>query len=393
MTAAADAHRIRRLGVDDVDAYCALREHSFGYPDDDATRTVFAGRMPSMLGAFDAAGSLVASASGHRLETFVAGDRRGLLGVAAVQTAPSARRRGVARRLMTHLLGDARDDGVGWSMLYPFDPRFYERLGWQSLPTGVRLRLPTSALGPPARTDATALTGPLRPALQPIYERCAPLWNFTNARTTGPWDAWEELQPERGRRTVAFALPDAYAVHRLRADDAATTTLEVHDALWCSAAGREALLSLLRSYQGQAEMVELEVPRDDALAWAWADWHATATHATRMVRVVDVAAALAGLPLPPDAAPVRVRVHDVLAPWNAGTWRLSARDARCAVTRVTGGADARVDVRAVTLLVSGAATPAAVERAGMVRGDARALRTLASLSAGLTPYHALSDRF
>lgn len=384
---------LRRLEPGDVAAYRALREHSFGFPDDAETDTAFVERMPSTVGAFDDGGRLVASAAGHRFETFVAGQPRRLLGVAAVQTEPAARRRGVARRLLTRLLEDARDDGVGWGMLYPFDPRFYERLGWQALPAGVQLRLPIAALGPPCTTDARAIQGSIGAVLTPLYRRCAEGWSFTNARTSGPWDGWEDLQPAVGKRGAAFDLGDAYAVLQLRAEGPATTTLDVHDALWCSAAGYASLLRLLRSYHGQAEVVRIDVPRDSDLAWSWADWHATPTYATRMVRVVEVEAALRGLPFPASTAPVTVRVIDDTAPWNEGTWRVAANGQGCSATRTSGPAAVQADVRALALLAGGGVTPFALKHAGLVAGDDAALAALGALAGGRSPYHAVSDRF
>ena len=383
---------LRRLQAADVEAYKRLRGHSFGFPAGDDTDAAFRSRMPTTVGAFDDAQRLVASATGHRLETYVAGRVRPLLGVAAVQTEPAARRRGLARRLVHTLLEDARGAGVGWGMLYPFDPAFYARLGWQALPTGVRLRLPIAALGAPSRTDAQALEGAAGPRLDALYARCAAHWNFTDARTQNPWDAWEDLQTDAGERVAAFDLGDAYAVVRLRTA-ATVTTLEVRDALWCSSQGREALLRLLRSYHGQAEQVELEVPRDDALAWSWGDWYATATNATRMLRVIDVQAALAGLPYPHDARSLTLRVRDGGAAWNDATWRLAAGDEGCSVTPATGVADVEVDVRALALVVGGVSTPNALRLAGVVEGDDKALDVLAALAGGRSAYHALNDRF
>jgi len=389
----AAAYAVRDLTADDVGAYRALRDHSFGFPDNAETDAAFRERMASTIGAFDGAGRLVSSAAGHRFETFVAGLPRRLLGIGAVQTEPSARRRGVARRLLVRLLERARDEGTGWSMLYPFDPRFYERLGWQALPTGVRLRLPIAAFGPPSTTDAVALEGPLGAALAPLYRRCAALWNFTNARTTGPWDCWDDLRPAAGERGAAFDLGDAYAVLQLRSEGADSTTLVVHDALWCSAAGYAALLRLLCAYNGQAEHVVVDVPRDSDLAWSWSDGHAVPAHGTRMVRVVDVAAALRGLPFPDAAGPVTLRVVDGLAPWNDGTWHVAADGEGCTVTPASGSADVHADVRALPLLVGGGATPGALRHAGLVAGDDAALGALRALGGERSPFHALSDRF
>jgi hypothetical protein len=57
-----------------------------------------------------------------------------------------------------------------------------------------------------------------------------------------------------------------------------------------------------------------------------------------------------------------------------------------------GDADATLDVRALPLLVGGAATPEAVRAPASPRATS-ARRTLAALAAGVTPFQALNDRF
>jgi predicted acetyltransferase len=384
---------LRTLRDDDLDAYLELREHSFGYPPGDDVRTELRGRMPLTVGAFDATGRLVASAARPRFETYVAGRRQPLLGIAAVQTSLPARRRGVARSLLVELLADGREDGIGWSLLYPFDPRFYDRLGWQSLPTGVRLGMDIAWLEPPRPVDARPIGSDLRGALHELHQRCAAQWNFSNARTVGPWDVWSGMLPEPGGRGAAYRVEDGYAVVRLRQAGGAGTTLDVIDAAWCSPGGRGEVLALLAAYAGQADRVEIEVPRDEALAWSFADWFPMPTHATRMARVVDVTAALAPLVPYDDVRACTVRVRDASAPWNDGTWRITPGDAGCAVAPSSDAAEATLDVRALPLLVGGAATPEAVVRAGLADGDRRALATLAALSAGRTPFQSLNDRF
>ena len=384
---------LRTLHDDDLDAYLELREHSFGYPPGDDVRTELRGRMPFTVGAFDPTGRLVASAARPSFETFVGGRRQPLLGVAAVQTTLPARRRGVARTLMARLLADGREDGIGWSLLYPFDPRFYDRLGWQSLPTGVRLAMDMAWLEPPRPVDTWPVGSDLRSALQEVYQRCAAGWNFSNARTVGPWDVWSDMLPERGGRGAAYRVEDGYAVLRLRDAGAAGTILDVIDAAWCSPSGRDEVLSLLAAYGGQADRLEIELPHDEALAWSLADWFTVPTRATRMVRVVDLTAALAPLVPNDDTLACTVRVRDALAPWNDGTWRITPGPEGCAVEPTSAAVAATLDVRAVPLLVGGAATPEAVLRAGLADGDRRALATLAALSTGRTPYQSLNDRF
>ena len=384
---------LRPLTEDDLASYLVLRDHSWGYANGGAARADMRERLPESLGAFDETGRLLASAAGPHIEAFVARRRVRMHAVAAVQTMPTARRRGLAAALLERLLADARDGGLGWSLLYPFDPRFYARLGWQALPSGVRLSMSTRWWTRPEPVEAEQVSGDLRVALQALHLRCAAGWSFSNARTMGPRDTWAGLRPEPGRRGAAFRVEDGYAVVRLLETSPQHLTLQVVDAAWCSAAGRRNVVGVLGAYQGQVQRIELEVPRDDALAWDWSTWWSVATNATPMARVVDLPAALAAVGTTSDLPTVTLRVRDRWAPWNDGTWRLTPGADGCAVSAVASGASATLDVRALPLLLGGAATPEAVVRAGLAEGDTTPVAVLAALSAGVTPHHGLADYF
>ncbi|MBA2667716.1 MAG: GNAT family N-acetyltransferase [Trueperaceae bacterium] len=389
---------VRRLVDDDVERYLELRDVSFGYPGGDDIRAEIAGRMATTWGAFRG-DALAASLADPRFEVYVAGVRVPMAGVAAVQTAPEHRRLGLAARLLRHALEIARDDGIGWSLLYPFDPRFYTRYGWQGLSTGVTLEMPLERLAGGALADATRVTSDLRGAFQALYARCAVGWTFANARTIGPWDVWEDLLAEPGQQGLAYRLDDAYVVlqHHYE-DDQHGPVLRVRDHAHASASGRRALLALLASFAGQSSKIVIDVPATDPLAWDWSGWYAKHARKTLMARVADVPSAIARLRARTstgeriDLDPCTVTIRDAFAPWNEGSWRVTPGPDRCVVAR-SDRAITTLDVRGLALLLSGAVTPRTVILAGLAEGDHAALDTLATLAAGRTPYQAPVDAF
>ncbi|MGA8112250.1 MAG: GNAT family N-acetyltransferase [Actinocatenispora sp.] len=68
--------------------------------------------------------------------------------VAAVATHPAARRQGLARDMLRHILADMREQGQVVSTLYPFRPSFYERFGYTGLPPERRASLTPADLAP-----------------------------------------------------------------------------------------------------------------------------------------------------------------------------------------------------------------------------------------------------
>jgi predicted acetyltransferase len=387
----------RVLGPDDLDGYLRLREGSFGYPAGDETMAAFRARLPNSWGAF-VGGDLAAVVTQHPYRAWVAGACVPVGGFGAITTAPEHRRAGHVARLMGTALADGRAKGHGWNLLYPFDAAFYGRYGWASVPTGVPLALPPERLpaGVPGRL--ARVDGPARAGLEAPYARFAATRTFTDARTEGPWDAWEDLEPQPGQRLLRYAGADAFLAVQLR-DEAGAVRLDVLDLGWCDAGGRDAVWGALAAFRGQAAVVRLEAPWDDPVTLDRQRGFAVTGHAPLMARVADVAIAAAALravaddDAPLDLPPVKVAVRDGYAPWNDGTWRLTPGPDGTAVAKARGAADATVDVRALALLWSGAAAPADVRRAGWAEGDGRALATLAALAAGRRPFRSPVDRF
>lgn len=387
----------RVLGPDDLAGYLRLREGSFGYPAGDEALEAFRARLPNSWGAF-VDGELAAVVTQHPYRAWVAGARVPLGGFGGVATAPEHRRAGHVARLMRAALEAGRAQGFGWNLLYPFDAAFYGRYGWASVPTGVPLALPPERLPPGVPGRLARVDGPARDGFAAPYARFAPTRTFADARTEGPWDAWEDLEPKPGQRLLRFAGADAFLALQLR-DEAAGVRLDVLDLGWCDAAGRDAVWGVLAAFRGQAAVVRMEVPWDDPVAADRQRGHAVAGPAGLMARVADVATAAAALRAVADddaaldLAPLVLKVVDGYAPWNDGTWRLTPGAEGTEVEPTRGPADATVDVRGLALLWSGAAAPADVRRVGWAEGDGRSLATLAAMSAGRRPFRSPVDRF
>jgi predicted acetyltransferase len=88
------------------------------------------GGLETVLVARAADGSLSGACKIYRMTQRVTGVPMPMMGLAAVAVAPRARRRGLGARLCRHAMEAARTRGDLLSVLYPFRPDFYERLGW-----------------------------------------------------------------------------------------------------------------------------------------------------------------------------------------------------------------------------------------------------------------------
>lgn len=123
---------VRRLQEGDLEQLFALRQVSFLDRSNFADETVRArhrARLPYTFGHF-LEGRLTSAAVCYPFEMFLAGQRVQVGGLAGVLSAPQTRRRGFVREVLKNILERLSQDGVGWALEYPFDPRFYARYGF-----------------------------------------------------------------------------------------------------------------------------------------------------------------------------------------------------------------------------------------------------------------------
>jgi predicted acetyltransferase len=71
-----------------------------------------------------------AAAKIYRMTEYIAGAPMPMMGLAAVAVAPPRRRRGIGARLCVDAIEAAAERGDVVSVLYPFRPDYYDRLGW-----------------------------------------------------------------------------------------------------------------------------------------------------------------------------------------------------------------------------------------------------------------------
>src|SRR5690606_41430847 len=144
---------VRLIEEHDSDAAMAIRGFAYGHPRNDEHRSFLERNAPHILGSFQD-GELVSVATMWPFTAYVGGARKPLGGLASVATEPTARRRGHVADLLRAWFTRLCESGCGLSADSPFDPRFYARYGYQSVPHGYLLRPPMDALSPAEAVDA-----------------------------------------------------------------------------------------------------------------------------------------------------------------------------------------------------------------------------------------------
>ncbi|MET7707744.1 GNAT family N-acetyltransferase [Micromonospora sp. NPDC005413] len=369
-----DPVHVRELAADDLDAAWELGRFAFG---SDPQRPAHATATPAGLtryGAFDDTGRLVGKAVDLHHDQWWSGSAVSAADVAGVAVAPEARGRGVARAMLTALLCGARDRGAAISALYPTVAAPYRACGWETAGVLRTVDLATALLPrhrPAAHLVVRAGTAADLPAVAALYERVT---RHRNGMLTRRGELFDVFTADRGLPGDGLTLVKddgdlvGYATWQRGRGYGADSVLTVDEALAVTAEAARELVGVLASWASVAptlrlcpfdgDVVGLHLPLESAREHERDLW---------MHRPVDVARAVSARGWPAHVrGTVDVTLVDPLAEWNSGTWRLTVAEGAGELTRISGEADLRLDVRGFALLYAGAAPARSVAQAGLL---------------------------
>lgn len=330
------------------------------------------GGIETVLAAREAGGELAGACKIYRMEEYIAGAALPMMGLAAVAVAPAFRRKGYGARLCVEAIHAAADRGDVVSVLYPFRPAYYERLGWGLVGSLWEHRFRTSDLEAPG-ADGAARVRPASleedgAAISGCYHRVARHANGPVRRDEAVW-RYRLLGEELGVRPLADgALRRAEGDPRLRAvvydDDGVTGyallryvrkptpeqhTLHVRELIAETEEAYRGLLAHLASQHDQWPLAlhyarpgerfgdRLREPRPPGYRPARSLYFPTARVVRGpMLRVLDVPAALRRRPLAGGPVHFGLTVRDPERPENDGPW--TVRQEREGGVEVTPGA-------------------------------------------------------
>ena len=388
---------IRSLTEDDLPQLFAIRQVAYLDTSDfgDAVaQQRHVDRLPYTRGYFEE-GTLTSAAVVYPFEMYLAGQPTPMGGLASVLSAPEYRRRGHVEALLKDALSNLRAQEVGWCVEYPFDPRYYARYGWGSVPSGSVVTCPSEKLFGGRAPAAKRLTKDELERLEPTYAHWAAGYNFARRRGERLHGSWSTIlaRPWETRERFIYKLDDAYCVLSLAHDDAADVmTLTVEDYAYSSPEGRSHLWRFVGSFHGQADRVRLHLPGDEPLLFDL-QGYVEANRSSFQARVVDVPRALHGL-FSKDTLSFTLKVHDDFCAWNDGVFGLELSPRGTKVEKVEAeDADVSLDVRALPLLLSGGVNARTAQRTGLAEGDLEYLEALTTLAGGRVPFMAKADYF
>ena len=307
------------------------------------------------LGVFDG-GHLLAAAHYHDMVQWWHGQPVPMAGVASVAVAPEERGRGTGRALTRALLGLIGDRGFPISVLYPATLALYRSLGWEIAGGLSQLRIPAHSLRSLVPPDASlpgpapGTAAPPPAAAHPRMRRCGPRDATDVLATVGRMhqalrDCGPNTRDEAAiarwlsdEQRFAYLAPDGFLAYRWQQGN---DELLVERVIASSAATTRAIWGIVASHSSIAGTVQATVGPADPVRWLTTNPDVRPAGRTAwMLRVVDVAAAVAARGFPPGVGLTAVlRLADPDRPAHDGWWTLDVGGGRGVLTPAGPGPD------------------------------------------------------
>jgi predicted acetyltransferase len=376
----------------DVHRLGAVLSDVFGFPAAEASGW-FSNAGQQNLRIVREGGEIVGGLLLIPMAQFWGGRSVGLCGVAGVGTAPQARGKGSATRMMAACLRELRAQGHLLAALYPATQPLYRRVGFEQ--AGARVELKVAVRDLPSDERALCVT-PFRPTdarlddLQRLYG--------AQARTRDGWldrgtYVWNRVQQPRGMLAQGYLVgppdaPEGYVFFAKVRDGGPRFDLHVTDLVYQSPRAARRILALLADHASLANEVTWFSSAQDPLLLLLAEQRARVRIENChywMLRLLDVPAALQARGFPPGlSGRLELEVEDELLEANAGRWTLEVAAGRAQVQPGGGGA-LRGHVRALAPLYSGHRSATELCGVGLLEGTPQALEAADALFAGRAP--------
>lgn len=306
-------------------------------------------------------------------------------GIGSVSTHPAGRRKGYARKMLTHLFTYHNEQGHAVSLLYPFRESFYMRLGYATFTQPKKVRFAPAALQPLLKQD---LGGEIelveiaegfeayRAFVEKQQQNIHGLGRFTPLveswlQTTNPY--WLAIARVRGE-IKAMML---YKITDYGAD------MKVEHFWYDDVQGRYLLLEWFARHIDQIKEVELVLPpfEHPETWWSDLDIHITAINPP-LGRIINIDR-LAGLQTGPGSFTARIR--DEYCPWNQRTYRFESSDGKLQISE-SAQADCELSIQALTSLIYGTHEPATFEFRDWGNPSAELQTVMRSMFPAMQPY-------
>ncbi len=257
--------------------------------------------------------------------------------IVGVDTAPEARNKGYAKRLLKECLRMQKENGQAISLLMPFEGQFYYRYGWsfcyfhqRILIDPKELRCIAKPWGHLRKVDLFEAQEEMKRVYQQFVSR---YHGFVN-RTAEQWRL--QLEDAQLEHTVCFLIEDEqHIVQGYFLWTPLKGKCFVREIAWCHERAKTGMLYYLMQNVAENEKLWLELPEDDDIRYHLAASKTDIVlYPFLMARIVDVKQCLENIAYSVQFAKVLLTVTDDFTEWNTGDYYVVVQNGTAQVNKV-----------------------------------------------------------
>ncbi len=326
---------------------------------------------------------------------FFGGKSVSLCGIAGVATAPEARGKGHARRMMEACVREMHEKGEAIGGLYCSTQALYRQSGFEQAGHRFIIRVPVSRLlgGPKAR-NVIVLKDSDQPRIEKCYRQFASAYNGMLDRSEYIWKRIKErpdsknqgygVLDERGELGGYLFMTQGRDPNSIRQE------LQLSDIAFTSAEAGRQLIAFLADYEPMADWIQIGGgPLHPLLTLLPQQRYEVKLKDYWMLRVVDVKRALEARGYSSAVrGGVDLDITDDVIAANTGSWRAEFADGKARIKKLPSGGRAGVkcNIRGLAAMYTGLYSPRQAAGLGLCAGDEKSLDLLGGALAGGTPW-------
>lgn len=318
-----------------------------------------------------------------------------LCGIAGVATAPEARGKGHARRMMEACVREMHDRGEAIGGLYASTQALYRQSGFEQAGHRCIVKLPVARLlgGQKAR-NVIVLKDADMPRVEACYRRFASAYNGMLDRREYIWKRIKERPDSKyqgyGVLDERGTLCGYLFMSQPRDSNTGRQDLQLSDIAFTSADAGRQLIAFLADYEPMADWLQLGggplhplltlLPQQRYEVKLKDFWMLRVVHVKRALEARGYSSAVRGT--------VDLDITDDVIDANTGRWQAEFADGKARVMKWKGGGRAGVTctIRGLAAIYSGLYSPRQAAAIGLCSGDETALDLLGGVFAGGTPW-------
>jgi len=290
-----------------------------------------------------------------------------MAGIGGVVTLPESRGNGYVSKLMDKILHESLNQGIEFSVLYPFSYEYYRKFGYEMCFTLNNVTIPIqqfSSYSYPQSIKAHEPEDSLMP-FKEIYESFCENRNFAIVRDD---KSWKKLLDRDLYKNLEYTYlyynnknkATAYILYKCDYNPSIGNTLKIEELCWSEPAGLHGILGFLGKLGSEYQRVEWNMPSDvDAFTMFPDGYDVSWKRSSRgMCRIVNVLTSLNALSAPEGAGNIVIEVEDSFLHENTGKYNIEWHDKQLNVEMCNTKSSMTTSIQTLTQLVTGYLTPA-----------------------------------